>query len=207
MLNVKAKVATTKMMIFGVGDLYLGIDLASVQKVLNLPMIHKGHNPCLGITQVDNHPIVALDLYQTLYGQDSNTTKGYFILTQQGGEVTYGLMVAQLPTMIEIPLADFHPLPTTYRVRDTLRIASQMAQVQIDKTTVSATVFILDWACLNELAQQIDPMALQAEYEHLSGLLHHPVDLADVAVDLESDLESLTLPNDDPWLEPLPSLD
>jgi purine-binding chemotaxis protein CheW len=191
MLKTKTKVATTKMMVFGVGDLYLGILLEEIQKVIDLPKIHKGGNPCLGITQVNDREIVALDLHQTIYGTSPSRDKGYFIITQST-DVLYGLTSANLPTMAEVPVADLRPVPAAYRDRDTLRIANQMVQVTLDKIKTS-TVFLLDPNCLADLVQQFDQNALQAEYKTLMSL-DCPVDALKLPVPTIAD----------PWLvEPL----
>ncbi len=174
MLGTKTKIATVKIMVFKVGDLSLGMRLDAVQKVMTMPKIHKGSNSFLGITQVDDRELVVLDLHQTIYGSDIAREKGYFMVVKSA-EQLYGLPSAQLPSMVEVPLADLHAVPTQYRDRDTLGIASQMVQVAIDKNTIS-TLFLLDPSHLSDLVQQYDSETMQQEYKVLQTL-QSPVDV------------------------------
>jgi chemotaxis signal transduction protein len=188
MLGTKTKVATAKIMVFSVGDLSLGVRLEGVQKVMAMPTLHKGSNSFLGVTQVEDQEIVVLDLHHTLYGSfgmgnnvmgkntiGNNTigNKGYLMVVKSAQHL-YGLTCLKLPTMVEIPLTDLRPVPAQYRDRDTLGIAEQMAQVTLDKNTVSM-LFLLDPNCLTDLVQQYDQEKLQQEYEALNAL-QSPVD-------------------------------
>ena len=56
-----------------------------------------------------------------------------------------GIMVAQTPILLDVPLSQIRTLPQSYRQADTLAIASQVAIIpQSDRTIM--TVFILDLA-------------------------------------------------------------
>jgi hypothetical protein len=45
--------------------------------------------------------------------------------------------------MKEVPVADFHPVPTDYRDRDALGIADQMTQISLNATQ-TVTLLLLD---------------------------------------------------------------
>jgi len=51
--------------------------------------------------------------------------------------------VPTLPMMKEVPVADFHPVPTDYRDRDALGIADQMTQISLNATQ-TVTLLLLD---------------------------------------------------------------
>lgn len=185
MLGTKTKATSTlKIMVFEVENLFLGIELESVQKVLAMPIIHKGGNSFLGVTQVEDQQIVVLDLYHTIYGASVQQGKGYFIMVK-AGDKRYGLTTATLPTMAQIPLTDFCPVPAEYRDRDTLGIADRMAQVALDKNTVS-TVFLLDPMRLTALVQQFDQDAMEREYQTLTSV-QFPTEVLDLPVPPSAD--------------------
>jgi chemotaxis signal transduction protein len=185
MLGTKTKAtAALKIMVFKVENLFLGIELESVQKVLAMPIIHKGGNSFLGVTQVEDQQIVVLDLYHTIYGVSGQQGKGYFIIVK-AGDKRYGLTTATLPTMAQIPLTDFCLVPAEYRDRDTLGIADRMAQVVLDKNTVS-TVFLLDPMRLTALVQQFDQSAMEREYQTLTSV-RFPTEVLDLPMPPSAD--------------------
>lgn len=150
MLVTKAKIATLRTLIFSVGQLHLAIRLEGVKKVLPMPEIFKSGNKLLGLTQVDQQEVIVIDLYQKIYGQPAAQTRGFLIVVQAESS-RYGMTAEILPTMKEIPLTDFHPVPPDYRDRDSLGIAEQMVQVTLDNKQV-VTAFLLDPAHLRSLA-------------------------------------------------------
>lgn len=185
MLGTKTKVtATLKMMVFKVENLFLGIELESIQKVVAMPTIHKGGNSLLGVTQVEDRQIVVLDLYHTIYGVSAQQGKGYFIIVK-AGDKRYGLTTATLPTMAQIPLTDFCPVPAEYRDRDTLGIADRMAQVALDKNQVT-TVFLLDPMRLTDLVRQFDRESMEQEYQTLTSV-QFPTEVLDLPMPPSAD--------------------
>jgi chemotaxis signal transduction protein len=149
MLATKAKIATLRTLIFSVGELYLAVRLEGVKKVIPMPKIFKSGNKLLGITQADNQEVIVVDLYQRIYGQSATQTHGFLIVVQAENTL-YGITAEVLPTMREIPLTEFHPVPPDYRDRDSLGIAEQMVQVTLDNKQV-VTAFLLDPAHLRDL--------------------------------------------------------
>jgi chemotaxis signal transduction protein len=185
MLGTKTKAtATLKIMVFKVENLFLGIKLESVQKVIAMPTVHKGGNSFLGVAQVDDRQIVVIDLYHTIYGVSVQQEKGYFIVVKADDKL-YGLTTATLPTMAQVPLTDLCPVPAEYRDRDTLGIADQMAQVALDKNQVS-TVFLLDPMRLTDLVQQFDRDSMAQEYKTLTSV-QFPTEVLDLPMPPSAD--------------------
>jgi chemotaxis signal transduction protein len=186
MLGTKTKaIATLKIMVFKVEELLIGLNLEGVQKVIAMPTVHKGGNPFLGVAQVEDRQIVVIDLYHTIYGTSVQQGKGYFIIVK-AGDKRYGLTTATLPTMAQVPLTDFCPVPAEYRDRDTLGIADRMAQVALDKNQVS-TVFLLDPMRLTDLVQQFDRDSMTQEYQALTSV-QFPTEVLDLPIPPSADL-------------------
>jgi chemotaxis signal transduction protein len=186
MLGTKTKAtAALKVMVFKVEELFIGLKLEGVQKVVAMPTVHKGGNPFLGVAQVEDQQMVVIDLYHTIYGVSLQQGKGYFIIVK-AGDKRYGLTTATLPTMAQIPLTDLCPVPAEYRDRDTLGIADRMAQVALDKNQV-ATVFMLDPMRLTELVQQFDRDSMEREYQTLTSV-QFPTEVLDLPMPPSADL-------------------
>ena len=144
--STKPKIATLKVLVFSLGHLYLAMRLEGVEKVIPMPEVIKSGAKSLGVTHFEDREAIVLDLYQTIYNRSATKGDGYLVMLQTDQNL-YGITVPTLPMMKELPVADFHPVPTDYRDRDALGIADQMTQIALNPTqdchaltTRSATV-------------------------------------------------------------------
>jgi purine-binding chemotaxis protein CheW len=154
MLSNKKKEETRKFMIFTMGNLNFAIAIDSVVRIIPLPKIHRSGDKLLGIATYENQEVLVIDLYKRIYGQaiDQKTsiTKGFLVIfSQQTG--LYGITIATLPSVEDVPVQSVQPLPDEYRDRDSLGIASHVMQVSIKKSEPQA-VFLLDTELLLQLA-------------------------------------------------------
>jgi chemotaxis signal transduction protein len=140
MLTTKADKATTKLLIFPVGKLYAAIPLDEVIKVIPTPEIFQSGEKTLGMTYFEGSEVLVVDLHREIFGS-SSTARRYLIVLRGEAQELYGVPVAGLPIMKDVPLKNVHPIPSEYRDRDTLGVASHMVQIPINKEV--QTIFLL----------------------------------------------------------------
>ena len=137
-----------KLVIFTIGNLTLALPIKQVQKVVKHNSVHGSGLSHVNLTHLEEQEVAVVDLHQKLFKvslREQSGTNGYFIITQPVIGEPLGIMVAQTPILLDVPLSQIRILPESYRQADTLAIASHVAIIpQPDKTTM--TVFILDLA-------------------------------------------------------------
>ncbi len=150
MLSTKKKEETLKFLIFTMADLSLAIGIESVVRIIPLPKIHRSGDKLLGIASYEDQEVLVIDLYKRIYGQELNLTKGFLVIFA-GQNSLYGITIATLPNVENVPVNSLQPVPPAYRARDTLGIASHTMQVSIKKSAPQ-TVFLLDSELLLKMA-------------------------------------------------------
>lgn len=150
MLNNKKKEEKLKFLIFSMGNLNLAMGIDSVIRIIPLPKIHRSGDKLLGIATYEDSEVLVIDLYKRIYGKESSDSKGFLVIFA-GQSNFYGITIASLPNVQDVPLAGLQPIPSEYRDRDTLGIASHMMQVSI-KQSEPQTVFLLDSDLLLKMA-------------------------------------------------------
>lgn len=152
MLLNKVKEATIKILVFPIGKLHLAAKLDGVIKVIRMPEIFKSGDKLLGIANFEDQEVIVVDIHEKIYGQSVSKAKGFLVIIQNTKNLC-GITVPSLPTIKEIPLSALQPLPNEYRDRDTLGIASHIAQVPMDKDKdTMQTAFLLDAELLLKIA-------------------------------------------------------
>ncbi|GBO55441.1 hypothetical protein APA_3592 [Pseudanabaena sp. lw0831] len=131
-------------------DLNLAIGIESVVRIIPLPKIHRSGDKLLGIANYEEQEVLVIDLYKRIYGQELNLAKGFLVIFA-GQNSLYGLTIAALPNVEDVPVNSLQLVPPAYRDRDTLGIASHMMQVSIKKSEPQ-TVFLLDSELLLKMA-------------------------------------------------------
>jgi chemotaxis signal transduction protein len=152
MLSTKQKVATTKILVFSLGELHLALRLEGVQKVIKMPQIFKSGDKFLGITQFENRDVIVLDLHRQIYGVSAPHQKGHLIIVR-AVENTFGLAVGTLPTMLDVPQTAFCAVSDDFREQDSLGIAESIVEVALHKHQ-NTMAFLLDSSLLLELAKR-----------------------------------------------------
>lgn len=140
MLKTKTKEATTKILIFPVGELYLAVYLEDVQKVVRVPEIFSSGQKPVGVARFDQEEITILDLHKKIYADSDVAIANYshLIVLNLSQQNPCGVPVTQLPIIAEIPLSQLHPLPDTYRHADTLGIASYTVNILQGENSITA---------------------------------------------------------------------
>jgi len=106
-------------------------------------------NPILG-REYEDQEVLVIDLYKRIYDQQTNIDKGFLVIFA-GKNSLYGITIATLPNVEDVPVSIIQPVSSEYRDRDTLGIASHMMQVSIKKSEPQ-TVFLLDSELLLNMA-------------------------------------------------------
>ncbi len=140
MLTTKAEKATSKLLIFSIGKLYAAVPLDEVIKVIPIPEIFQSGEKTLGMTYFEGQEVLVVDLHHEIFGS-SGTANRYLIVMRGEVEKFYGVPVSGLPIMKNVLQKIVHPIPSEYRDRDTLGVASHMVQIPIDKEV--QTIFLL----------------------------------------------------------------
>jgi len=152
MLISQKKQETLKFLIFSMGNLNLAMGIDSVIRIIPLPTIHRSGNKLLGIATYEDQEVLVIDLYKRIYGQESIIGKGFLVIFA-GIRSLYGITIASLPNVQDVPVNNLQPVPFEYRARDTLGIASHIMQVPLKKSEELQTVFLLDAELLLKMAE------------------------------------------------------
>jgi chemotaxis signal transduction protein len=151
MLINQKKEETLKFLIFSMGNLNLAMGIDSVIRIIPLPQIHRSGDKLLGITTYEDQEVLVIDLYKKIYGKEATISQGFLVIFA-GLQSWYGITIASLPNVQDVPLNILQPVPPEYRDRDTLGIASHIMQVSIRKSEQLQTVFLLDADLLLRMA-------------------------------------------------------
>jgi chemotaxis signal transduction protein len=130
-----------KTLVITVSNLHLAIPLPLIAKVIKTPMVLKSGNKWMGVAQADQDSLLVLDLYHKIYGQENPQPAQHLVILKTPDRHV-GIPVVNLPSMMDIAVADLRPLPADYRDRDTLGIASHL--IAAKPGTQAETVFLLD---------------------------------------------------------------
>lgn len=145
-LTVKDTSSTLKLVVFEIGKLTLALPVKQVQKVIKQNAIHGSGLSHVNLTHWGEQEVAVIDLQQKLFKishSEQSGDNGYFVITKKVIGEPLGIMVAQTPILLDVPLSQIRVLPKSYRQADTLEIASHVAVIPQEDNT-SLTVFILD---------------------------------------------------------------
>jgi chemotaxis signal transduction protein len=140
MLTTKAERATTKLLIYSVGKLYVAVPLDEVIKVIRTPEIFQSGEKTLGMAYFEGSEVLVVDLHREIFGNSTPSSR-YLIVMRGEAQDLYGIPVSGLPIMKDVLLKNVHPITSEYRDRDTLGVASHMVQIPIAKEV--QTIFLL----------------------------------------------------------------
>jgi chemotaxis signal transduction protein len=138
--------SSLKILVFAIGKLTVALPVAWIQKVTKHSELHGSGLSHVNLTHLGESEITIVDLHQKLFKVSASDggSQGYFIITKDNiiGE-SLGIIVTEMPTLMEVPLSSVRALPQSYRHADTLEIASHVAVIPQENQT-ALTIFILD---------------------------------------------------------------
>jgi chemotaxis signal transduction protein len=155
MLKTKTKEATQKMLIFPLKHLNVAIKLDDVVKVIPIPEIFRSGNKTLGLANFEDKEVLVVDLSHEIFGSASTNPGRYLVVMQGDRQEFFGVPVPGLPTMKDVAVSVVRPIPSDYRDRDALGIASHMLQVPGGEET--QTAFLLSTGKLIEIVRRQNP--------------------------------------------------
>lgn len=143
--NTRDAVASLKVVAFVIGNLNFALRIETVYKVLNQTPVYGSGLNSVGIAHIGDREVIVVDLHRQLFQSSisNGASKGdYLIIAQSSRGELYGIPVAIVPALMEIPLSIVRVLPESYRHADTLGFASHVAV--IPQVEAPLTIFLLD---------------------------------------------------------------
>lgn len=134
-----------KVVVFSIGNLKLALRIETAYKVLNQTPVYGIGSSGVGIANVGDRDVTVVDLHQQLFRSsniDEGVNKGYLLIIQNKKGELYGIPVAGVPAVMEIPLTDIRVLPHSYRHADVFGFATHVCH--IPQAEVPLTIFLLD---------------------------------------------------------------
>jgi purine-binding chemotaxis protein CheW len=152
-LDERQAIPFIKVLVFSIGSLNLGLRIDYVYKVLNSTQVYGSGLSGVGLAHMGEREVTVLDLARRLLPENQpreNIEGGFLIVIEdaQSGDL-YGIPVAIVPVLIDVPLPSIRVLPASFRNSDTLGIASHVAVLSEAET--SMTLFLLDVNILTAL--------------------------------------------------------
>lgn len=139
------RVATVKMIVFTVGNFDLALPIEIVHKVLNqLPVYGSGLNG-VGVAHVGEFEVTVIDLHRQLFQSsiiNETSQKGYLLILHSKGGDLYGIPVASVPVLMDLPLASIRVLPDSYRSGDILQMATHVCYLPDEEPPL--TIFLVN---------------------------------------------------------------
>ena len=135
-------------------DYLFALPVESVFKVIPCPPINWAMDTGLGMTDVGSENVTTLDLYQQFFSRDSNKLENanvstvsnghkFLLLLKTNTEEKYGIPVAGLPILSNIPLATIRPVSLSYRQVAKIDFASHMAILPQAENKKPIKIFLL----------------------------------------------------------------
>jgi purine-binding chemotaxis protein CheW len=152
MLKTKTKEATQKLLMFALQHLNVAIRLDDVVKVIPIPEIFRSGDKTLGLANFEDREVLVIDLSHEIFGTASTNPGRYLVVMQGDRQELFGVPVPGLPTMRDVAVSAVRPIPSDYRDRDALGIASHMVQVPSGEAT--QTAFLLSTDKLIEIVRR-----------------------------------------------------
>ncbi len=133
-----------KLVAFSLQDLWLALKIHEVQRVIPMPQVFKSGQGAVGVASLDRKTVTILDLGQQLFGTPLAVPGNYLMLLPEAGGELIGIPVVETPMILEVSEKEIQALPPSYRLADTLGIASHLVVL----SDPDQTVFLLDTARL-----------------------------------------------------------
>jgi len=118
-----------KALIFNLREVYLGVRLDQVRRVVMVPDLGGVANG-IGIAEIDAQAVTVLDLEQRLYPDTPVTPKNFLLLLSGNSNETYGILIPDAPSLYTIPLTRIRQLPVSYRQGGHLGLATHLALIE-----------------------------------------------------------------------------
>ena len=139
------RIASVKMIVFTVGTFNLALPIEIVYKVLNqIPVYGSGLNG-VGVAHVGDLEVTVIDLHRQLFQSsiiNETAKKGYLLILHSKSSELYGIPVASVPALMDLPLASIRVLPESYRSGDILQMATHVCYLPEEEPPL--TIFLVN---------------------------------------------------------------
>ena len=143
--NRRNAVNIVKVVVFNIGEVNLALHIDSIAKVLPQTTIHGSGLHSVGLAHLGDREVTVVDLHQRLFQSSSinDATKyNYLMIVKNRQGELYGIPVASVPTLMDIPLSYVRVLPESYRYADIFGFATHVAVIPTMEPPM--TIFLLD---------------------------------------------------------------
>lgn len=144
-VSSRDRVASVKMIVFTVGNFDLALPIEIVYKVLNqLPVYGSGLNG-VGVAHVGDVEVTVIDLHRQLFQSsiiNETSRKGYLLIFHSKSGDLYGIPVASVPVLMDLPLDSIRVLPESYRSGDILQMATHVCYLPQEEPPL--TIFLVN---------------------------------------------------------------
>lgn len=127
-----------KVIVFGMGNVNLALPSDVVFKVTNQTAASGTGLNGVGITHIGDRQVMIVELHRRFFAPKGK----YLIIAESKQGELFGIPVASVPTLMNIPKARIQALPESYRHADLLAIASHVCHIPQEETPL--TIFLLD---------------------------------------------------------------
>lgn len=134
-----------KLVVFRIHSINFAFPIECVNKVINYTTVYSSGLNDIGIAHIDDQEIPIIDLHRRLFKSSQITTSNparFLLIAQNKMGEGFGIPVLKTPNLIEVSVTAIRTLPESFRQADTLGIASHVAVIPQENT--SLTVFLLD---------------------------------------------------------------
>ncbi|PLS69712.1 MAG: hypothetical protein CV045_00560 [Cyanobacteria bacterium M5B4] len=135
-----------RLVLFDVWGYWLALPIASVIKVIPCPPVISSNHQGIGLINLGHTCISVVDLHFR-FSQKPLESKQFLILTFSQRREVFGIPTDRVPGMVEVPLENIVPLPSSYRQVDILGLASHMAVLEQEQESIS--IYLLDVGSFN----------------------------------------------------------
>jgi purine-binding chemotaxis protein CheW len=143
--NARQVMPILKLVVFTMGGLNLALRIESVYKVVNHTPVYSSGLNHVGVAHLGEQEVTVVDLHWRFFKSSQArefSANGYLVIVKNTTGEFYGIPVPETPVLIEVPLSTIRVIPESYRRADTLEVASHVAVIPQDGTSLS--VFLLD---------------------------------------------------------------
>lgn len=138
-------VEAMRLIVFTIGNVKLALPIETVAKVVNQAAVYGNSLDGVGIAHVGDREVTVIDMQQQLFRSsllNEASQARYLIVVQNTEGELFGIPVALVPTLMQVPFSSIRVLPNSYRHAEILRSATHVCHISQEEAPL--TIFLLD---------------------------------------------------------------
>jgi chemotaxis signal transduction protein len=149
---------TFKSIAFQVSSYWFALPIGSVLRIISCPVLDSPIRDCLGLVEWEKQVVTVIDLSQKISVEPEpaslNSFKklshNFLILMQTRSAELCGFLTKKDPILVDIPIANIHSIPSSYRQVAELSIIGKMAILNQPETKQTLKILLLgEWNQIN----------------------------------------------------------